>query len=94
LLSFFQSTSLKNVYEQFNIEVVSSKVFMTLNMISHSYFLLFVFENKHFINNIINQVIDQFCFKSRLNNAHMNPSFESGEFGDINLTLNVHINTF
>jgi len=44
------------------------------------------------INNVINQIIDQFCFESRPNN--MSPGMESGEFGQINLTLNIRINTF
>jgi len=66
---------------------------MTSNMITHSRFLLLVLKDKHFINNIINQVIDQFCFKSRLN-TYMNHSFESDEFRHINLTLNIHINIF
>jgi len=39
------------------------------------------FTDKYFINSIINQVIDNFYFKSRLNNTTtMNPNFDSGEF--------------
>jgi len=44
--------------------------------------------------NVINQVIGQFCFKSRPNNTSVNPNnFDSGEFRRINLTLE-DINTF
>jgi len=52
------------------------------------------FTNKSLINHVINQVIGQFYFESRPNNTPMSPSLESGEFGQINLTLNIHTNTF
>jgi len=42
---------------------------------------------KYFINNIIDQIINHFFFKSRMNNTPMNLSFESDEFGPTNLTL-------
>lgn len=47
-----------------------------------TYFLLIFkfksnFPYKYFINNIINTLCDQFCFKSKLNNIDMNFSFES-----------------
>ena len=48
----------------------------------------------YFINNIINQAIVQFCFKSKLNNTSMNPGFKSCEFEHTDLTLNVHIDIF
>lgn len=63
-------------------------------------FILFAFEfkfnftHKYFINNIINKLIDQFCVKSIPNNIYMNSNFKNGEFEQINLTLNVYINTF
>jgi len=65
---------------------------MTSNMITHSYFPLLVFEfkpkfiDKYSNNYIINQVIDQFCFKSRPNNTPTNLSFENSEFRHTNLT--------
>jgi len=68
-----------------------SKLLITSNMITYIRFILVVFEfklnflNNYFINNIINQVIDQLCFK--VNNTPINLSFESGEFGYINLIL-------
>jgi len=80
--------------------MVGPKVFMTSNMITYKHFLLLIFEfkhnfkNKYLINNIINQVIRQFCFESRSNNTPMSTSFERIEFGQINLTLNNHTNTF
>jgi len=52
------------------------------------------FRDKYYINGIINQVIDIFCFKLRLNNTHISHNFESGEFKRINLAINVNINTF
>jgi len=91
---------MKSAYETWNIEVVDPKAFMTLNMITYTYFFLFVFQfklnltDKYFIINIINQVIDQFYLKSKLNNTPVNPNFKSVEFGRINLTLNIHIHTF
>jgi len=69
-------------------------------MITYAHFFLLVFEfkpnftDKSLINNVINQVLGQFCFESRPNNIHMNPSLKSSEFGQINLTLNIHANTF
>jgi hypothetical protein len=59
---------------------------MILNVIAYVH-LLVVFElklnftSKYFINNIINQIIDQFNFKSRLNNTAINSNFENNEFG-------------
>jgi len=69
-------------------------------MITYKHFLLLIFEfkpnftDKYLINDIINQVKEQFCFKSGLNNTPMDSSFECGDFGNTNLILNVHINTF
>jgi len=79
---------------------------MTSNMITYPHFLLLLFllflvfefkskfTYKYLINNIINQVVDQFCFESRPNNTSMSSSFENIKFGQINLTLNIHTNTF
>jgi len=73
---------------------------MTSNIIIYAHFLLHVIEfksnftDKFFIYNIINQVIDQIFFKSKLNNTPMDPCSESDEFGPTNLILNVHINIF
>jgi len=52
------------------------------------------FTYKYLINNIINQVIGQLCFESRPDNTSMSSSFGSNEFGQTNLTLNIHTNTF
>jgi hypothetical protein len=67
------------------------KVSLTPNMITYAHFLILLSEfkpnltNKNIINSIINQVIDCFCFKPRLNNTPMNPNFERSEFWHVAL---------
>ena len=54
--------------------MVGPRVPIRSNMITYAHFLLVVFKfklnftNKSLINNVINQVIEQFCFESRPNN--------------------------
>ena len=73
--------------------MVGLNVLSLLNMITYAHFILLIFEFKpnftfkYFINSIINQVFDQFRFKSRLYITPMNPSFESDEFGHTNLKI-------
>jgi hypothetical protein len=83
-ITFF-SIAIKRVL--FNVGVEGSK---SAYDTKHDYLHLFSYSslefkhnltNKNIISKIINQIIDCFCFKSRLNNIPMNTSFVSIEFG-------------
>jgi len=69
---------------------------MILNIIIYIHFLLNVsqfnhnFTDKYFINNIINLIINNFCFILRLNNnTSINASFDGGKSRPINVLINI-----